>query len=94
MPKFNVEIPHTLDAAAAKARLQKAQTKLEADYGAKCSWASENVMQVSRKGLDAQVKITDSALLVDVSLGLLLTPMMGPIREGITSRLTKLVTEG
>ena len=94
MPKFNVEIPHALDAATAKARLEKAQSKLEAEYGANCTWASDSVMQVSRKGLDAQVKVTDSALLVDVSLGFLLTPMMGTIREGITSRLTKLVTEG
>lgn len=93
MPKFNVEIPHALDAAEAKARLEKAQSKLEADYGAKCTWAGD-VMQVQRKGLDAQVTVTSGQLLVDVSLGLLLTPMMGTIREGITSRLTKLVSEG
>ena len=93
MPKFKVEIPHSLDAAAVKDRLEKAQSKLEEDYGAKCTWAAADVMQVNRKGLDAQVKITDDRLLVDVSLGLLLMPMMGPIRDGITNRLTKLVTE-
>jgi len=92
MPKFNVEIPHNLDEAEAKARLQRAQAKLEAEYGAKCTWAGE-VMQVSRKGLDAHVKVAPGQLEINVSLGLLLTPMMGAIREGITNRLTKLVTE-
>jgi putative polyhydroxyalkanoate system protein len=92
MPKFNVEIPHTLDEADVKARLQRAQSKLEAEYGAKCTWNGD-VMQVSRKGLDAYVKVVPGQLVIDVSLGLLLTPMLGAIREGITSRLTKLVTE-
>ncbi len=93
MPKFNVEIPHNLDANEARARLQKAQAKLESEYGAKCSWASPDVMQVTRKGLDASVKVEANRLAVDVSLGLLMTPMMGPIREGITQRLTKLMHE-
>ncbi len=94
MPKFKVDIPHTLDAADAKTRLEKAQSKLEAEYGAKCSWAAADVMQVTRKGLDATVKVEANRLAVDVNLGFLMTPMMGPIRDGITARLTKLMTEG
>ncbi|MCG5054902.1 MAG: polyhydroxyalkanoic acid system family protein [Myxococcales bacterium] len=93
MPKFNVEIPHSLDPAEAKTRLERAQSKLEDEYGAKCAWTGNDVMTVTRKGLDASVRIGADRLFVDVSIGLLLTPMMGPIRDGITARLTKLVNE-
>ena len=94
MPKFKVDVPHTLNAEEAKLRLQNAQSKLEAEYGAKCSWPSNDVMQVTRSGLDANVKVEADRLAVDVNLGFLMTPMMGAIREGITARLTKLVSEG
>lgn len=94
MPKFSLEIPHTLGPQEAKTRLENAQSKLEAEYGAKCSWAGSDVMQVTRKGLDASVKVEANRLAVNVSLGFLMTPMMGTIRDGITARLTKLVSEG
>jgi putative polyhydroxyalkanoate system protein len=93
MPKFTVDIPHQLSPQDAKARLEKARGKLEADYGVTCRWDGETRMLVNRKGLDGRVDVHPDRLAVDVDLGLLLMPAMGAIRKGITEKLTKLVNE-
>lgn len=92
MRKFTVEIPHTLTAPEVRERLERAMSKLEADYGATCAWQSDAVMTVKRKGLDGRVAIEPDKLRVDVELGLLMAAMAGPLKEGITKRLTSLVT--
>jgi putative polyhydroxyalkanoate system protein len=48
---------------------------------------------VSRKGLNAKVAVEPSRLHVDVELGLLLSPMAGSIRNGITKQLTELLAK-
>jgi putative polyhydroxyalkanoate system protein len=91
MPKFDLEIPHSLPIDQVRARLEKARAKLESDYGATCTWQGEDTMVVARKGLNATVGIEAARLKVDVELGLLLTPMAGAIRSGITKQLTDLL---
>lgn len=91
MPKFQVEIPHSHPLEEVHARLDRARAKLEADYGARCTWEGEDRLVVTRKGLNASVKVEPARLLVDVELGLLLSPMAGSIRSGITRQLTELM---
>jgi putative polyhydroxyalkanoate system protein len=91
MPKFDLDIPHSLPAAEAKSRLQRASSKLEQEYGATCSWDGENCLVVARKGLSARVGIEPEKLHVAVELGLLFSAMAGPIRNGITKQLTELM---
>lgn len=91
MPKFQVEIPHSLAPADVRARLEKASSKLEREYGATCKWEGEETLVVARKGLNAKVAVEQSRLKVDVDLGLLFTPMQGAIKSGITKQLTELL---
>jgi putative polyhydroxyalkanoate system protein len=91
MPKFDVDIPHSLPIPDVRARLGRATAKLEKDYGATCSWEGADTLLVKRKGLDARVSIEPSRLHVAVELGLLMSAMAGPIRAGITKQLTALV---
>ncbi|HEY0706706.1 MAG TPA: polyhydroxyalkanoic acid system family protein [Polyangia bacterium] len=91
MPKFDLDIPHSLSAPEAKSRLQRASSKLEQEYGAACSWDGDSTLVVARKGLSARVGILPEKLHVAVELGLLFSAMAGPIRNGITKQLTELM---
>jgi putative polyhydroxyalkanoate system protein len=87
MPKFEVDIPHSLSPEAAKERIAGATGKLEQQYGATCSWKSDNELLVSRKGLDASVKIEPQRVHIDLNLGFLLVPLANAIKGGITKEL-------
>ena len=54
MPKFDVDIPHSLPPEEVKTRLTGATSKIESKYGAACKWISDNQLNVARKGLDAR----------------------------------------
>jgi putative polyhydroxyalkanoate system protein len=91
MPKFDMEIPHNLELPEVRTRLDRARGKLESSYGAQCTWEGEDKLLVSRKGLQAAVHVEPSRLRIDVELGMLLTPLAGTIRTGITKQLTELL---
>jgi putative polyhydroxyalkanoate system protein len=93
MPKFDLEIPHNLALPEVHSRLEKAKGKLETAYGATCTWEGEDRLLVTRKGLQATVHLEPTRLHIDVELGLLLTPLAGSIRTGITRQLTELLTQ-
>jgi putative polyhydroxyalkanoate system protein len=88
MPKFEVDIPHTLTAEAAKERIAGATPKLEQQYGAKCEWTGDKELLVSRKGLDARVSIEPQRVHIDLNLGFLLVPLANAIKGGITKELS------
>jgi putative polyhydroxyalkanoate system protein len=94
MPKFDMEIPHTLALPEVRSRLDQAKGKLESSYGAQCTWEGEDKLLVTRKGLQAAVHVEPTRLRIDVDLGLLLTPLAGSIRNGITKQLTDLLGSG
>jgi len=92
MPKFEVDIPHSLPPATAKERIAGATGKLEKDYGATCTWKGDNELLVSRKGLDARVSIEPQRVHVDLNLGFLLVPLANAIKGGITKELSGILT--
>ena len=92
MPKYQLDIPHTLAADEAKKRIAGATSKLEKDYGAACTWKSEQELSVSRKGLDARVTVEDLRVHIDLNLGFLLTPFAERIKSGIAKQLTGILT--
>jgi putative polyhydroxyalkanoate system protein len=88
MPKYQVDIPHTLSPEEAKQRISGATGKLERDYGAACVWKTDKELSVSRKQLDARVTIEPTRVHVDLTLGLFLTPFAEKIKSGITKELS------
>ena len=62
-----------------------------ADYGAACTWKSDNELSVSRKGLDARVALEPSRVHIDLNLGFLMTPFAEQIKTGITKKLTAIL---
>lgn len=91
MPKFEIELPHGLPVDEVRSRLGAATGKLERTYGTSCTWKGERELAVSRKGLTGTVLIEETRLLVLLELGLVLTPLAGPIRAGITRELSGLL---
>jgi len=91
MPKFAVDIPHALPPDEVKKRLEGATPKLESKYGATCAWVGDRLLKVTRKGLDADVSIEEARVHVDMSLGLLLTPVAAAIKAGLAKELTSLL---
>jgi putative polyhydroxyalkanoate system protein len=91
MPKFEVNIPHTLAPDDVKTRLNGATAKIESAYGATCRWTSDRQLTVTRKGFDALVNIEDARVHVDMTLGFLLVPLAGAIKTGLTKELSSLL---
>lgn len=91
MPKYQLDIPHTLPPEEAKKRISDATGKLSSDYGASCTWKSDNELAVSRKGLDARVTLEPSRVRIDLNLGFLMTPFADVIKTGITKKLSAIL---
>ena len=91
LPKYQLDIPHTLAADEAKKRIDEATGKLSSDYGASCTWKSDNELAVSRKGLDARVTLEPSRVRIDLNLGFLMTPFADMIKTGITKKLSAIL---
>jgi putative polyhydroxyalkanoate system protein len=87
MPKYQVDIPHELPQDEAKQRIAAATGKLQTNYGATCTWKSDTELSVSRKGLDALVRVEPSRVHIDLNLGFLLTPFADRIKGGIAKEL-------
>lgn len=92
MPKYQLDIPHTLTPEEAKKRISDATGKLSTEYGATCTWKADNELSVSRKGLDARVVLEPSRVRIDLNLGFLMTPFADLIKTGITKKLTTILT--
>jgi putative polyhydroxyalkanoate system protein len=93
VPKYQLDIPHTLTPEEAKKRISDATGKLSTEYGATCTWKADNELSVSRKGLDARVVLEQSRVRIDLNLGFLMTPFADLIKNGITKKLTAILTE-
>jgi putative polyhydroxyalkanoate system protein len=91
MPRYEVDIPHSLAPEEAKQRLSGATGKLQQNYGASCTWKSDTELSVSRKGLDARVTVEPSRVHIDLNLGFLLTPFAERIKTGIAKELASIL---
>jgi putative polyhydroxyalkanoate system protein len=91
VPKYQLDIPHTLSPEEAKQRIADATGKLSSEYGASCTWKSDNELAVSRKGLDARVVLEPTRVRIDLNLGFLMTPFADVIKTGITKKLSAIL---
>src|SRR4051812_10756943 len=92
MPKFDVDIPHSLSIEEARARIAGATSKLEKEYGATCTWRGDRELTVSRKGLDARVSIAEQRVHVELNLGFLLSAFSEKIKGGISRELAGILS--
>lgn len=92
MAKYQLEIPHALTPEEVRARLGRATSKLESQYGARCTWQGDDQLLVARKGLEATVHVEPQRVRIDLELGFMMSALSGTIRSGITRQLTELLS--
>ena len=94
MPKYQVDIPHSVPPEDAKRLVAGATEKLQRDYGATCTWKAENTLSVSRKGLDALTTLeTTRAFSGAFCTCHFLTPFAERIKAGIAKELAGILAK-
>ncbi len=85
--------PHSLPLAKAKALAQKTADALAEEYDLTSEWHGDT-LRFHRSGVDGQMHVTDSAIRLDVTLGLLLKAFKGSITRHIEHHLDELLAGG
>jgi putative polyhydroxyalkanoate system protein len=93
MPDIKLARPHSLPLAKAKALAQKAADALAEEYDLTSEWHGDT-LRFHRSGVEGHMHVTDSAIRLDVSLGLLLKAFKGSITRHIESHLDELLAAG
>jgi len=89
MADINIGKPHGLEMHDARERLEKMAGELQSQYGIKSRWEG-NTATLSGTGLKkGVVRLTDSAINVEISLGMLAKAMKGKIESQVNIALDK-----
>ena len=93
MPDIKLTRSHSLPLAKAKALAQKAADALAAEYDLTSDWRG-NTLHFQRSGVDGQMRVTDSAIDLEVTLGFLLKAFKTKIASQIERNLEELLAGG
>ncbi|MCG8551009.1 MAG: polyhydroxyalkanoic acid system family protein [Desulfobacterales bacterium] len=87
MTDIDINKSHNLEITDARARLEKMAGGLQTQYGIKSAWTG-NTAILSGTGLKkGQVELTDGAINVQITLGLLAKAMKGTIQKQVSIAL-------
>ena len=93
MPDIKLARQHSLPLAKAKALAQKTADALAEEYDLTSEWHGDT-LRFHRSGVEGQMHVTDSAIRLDVSLGLLLKAFKASITRHIENHLDELLAAG
>ena len=88
MAIVKVKRKHHLGAKDARATVDKLAKKLEKELDAKCHWEGSRLV-FTRSGAAGHIAVSDSDVLVELKLGMLLRPMKGKIQKTIEEEIDK-----
>lgn len=88
MSEIKIEKQHALGEAEAKKRVVEMEAKLKEKYGVTLAWRG-NEADLKGSGVSGVLRVSASAVAVDVKLGLMLRPLAGKIREGLERQVDK-----
>ena len=93
MSKIKLERDHGLGSAdEAKALIGPVEEKLKERYGVTLDW-NGNSAKIKGVGVSGQFNLSDTQILVEIKLGLLLKPMARKIEEGLARALDRHVSK-
>jgi putative polyhydroxyalkanoate system protein len=81
---------HSLPMAKARDLVQKAADDLGAEYDLKSEWRGDT-LRFHRSGVEGHMKVTDSEIHLDVTLGFLLKPFKSKFVEHIEHNFDRLL---
>lgn len=92
MADISITKNHSLGLDVARERIEKMSDELQQKYGIKSSWAG-NVANLSGTGLKkGTVSLSESNVVVEISLGMLARAMKGKIEEQINAQFDKILS--
>lgn len=86
MARITVERSHSLGREAARAKAERLAERLASQYELRHHWEGD-VLVFKRKGADGRIEVTEDRVRVELSLGLLLSPLGGTIKREIEKGL-------
>jgi putative polyhydroxyalkanoate system protein len=92
MPDIKLVRRHALPVAKAKAIVQKVADDLARQYSLTSDWEGDT-LHFQRQGVDGRMRVTDSEIGLDVTLGFLLKPFKGRLLDHIEHTFDKLLSK-
>jgi len=89
MPTVEVRHAHSLSPEETKQKVEHWTKKIERKYGLSSKWASERRLDVSGKGVKAQIHLEDKLLAVRIELPLLMALVKPALEKMIHDILKK-----
>ena len=93
MPDIRIERHHTLGKESAKRSVDGIARQIKAQLNANCDWYGDE-MVIRSSGADGRIKVSENLIVIEVNLGLLLSPMTSTIEREITRQLDTRVGTG
>ena len=88
MAIIQVSYPHQCSMAEAREAIQTFSVKLEAKLGVKSHWQGD-VLMLERQGVKGSMVLAEGLVEVELTLGIMLTPMKGQIEAEINKQLAR-----
>lgn len=82
MPRIQITRPHSLDEQELRSLGEKLADKLVSRLGGQCQWQG-NKLVYQQSGVNAQVDLNPSEVVVDVKLGMLMGAFAGAVESEI-----------
>ena len=90
MPRISISRPHTLSHKKAKDAAEKIARDLKARFSLDYAWNGDTI-RFDRPGVSGALHVKNDRIDLDVSLGLLLTPLKSSIEKEIHAQLDRAV---
>lgn len=88
MASISVSYPHQRTLEEAREAAQTFAGKLQAKLGVESRWL-DNTLLLERTGVNGSMSLSDGLVEVDLTLGMMLTPMKGQIEAEIHKQLAR-----
>jgi putative polyhydroxyalkanoate system protein len=88
MASIQVSYPHHRTMADARAAVQVFAAKLETKLGVKSAWQGD-ILMLERKGVKGSMVLKEGLVEVELTLGMMLSPMKGQIEAEVNKQLER-----
>lgn len=86
MPKIDIERPHQLPVADARAVVEKVADRMQEKFGIEGQWQGDT-LHFSRPGVTGSIAVTPALVQVKAELGMMLSPLKGMVEQEIRRKL-------
>ncbi len=88
MATIRVERTHQLGRQTVRDKVEALAERLSREYQLRCQWRGDQ-LEVQRSGVKGHIAIDERKVRIELSLGLLLSAMRGPLQKEIETALDR-----